>query len=127
MPRFCGRSRATADGESVTVLLDQNVSYRLREGLLEFFSEVVHVEHLQLATSPDIEVWRLARERQWVILTKDGDFADLALLYGYPPKVIRPKIGNTPWRTPLRVLERNADSLRAFLGDSDSSLLLLTL
>jgi len=75
----------------------------------------------------DIVIWRYAHDGHWTIMSKDGDFADMALLYGAPPKVIRLRIGNGPWRAASDVVTQNADAVRSFLADSESSLLILSL
>lgn len=58
-------------------------------------------------------------------MSKDGDFANMALLYGAPPKVIRLRIGNGPWRVVLDVVAANIGSIHSFLADTESSLLIL--
>ena len=75
----------------------------------------------------DVIIWRYARDGDWTIMSKDGDFADMALLYGAPPKVIRLRIGNGPWRAASDVVTQNADAVRSFLADPESSLLILSL
>jgi len=75
----------------------------------------------------DIVIWRYAHDGNWTIMSKDGDFADMALLYGAPPKVIRLRIGNGPWRAASNIVNENADAVRSFLADPESSLLILSL
>lgn len=41
-----------------------------------------------------MEIWNYAKENNLIILTKDANFTALAMLYGYPPKIIHFKIGN---------------------------------
>jgi predicted nuclease of predicted toxin-antitoxin system len=36
----------------------------------------------------DQQLWAHAREKQWIILTRDSDFFDRLMLDGPPPKVI---------------------------------------
>ena len=110
----------------MTLLLDQNLSPRLKRMLPTLFDEIVHVVDLGMNETPDAEIWRYAGERQWTIMSKDGDLADLALLHGPPPKVIRLRIGNGPWRSAAEVVEANAEAVRAFLNDPESSLLVLS-
>jgi predicted nuclease of predicted toxin-antitoxin system len=110
----------------MTLLLDQNLSYRLKGPLLELFREVIHVQELGFDESADLEIWRFSRDNNWVIMTKDGDFADMALLYGAPPKVIRLRIGNGSWNSVAAVVIEHRDTVSEFLEDSESSLLILS-
>lgn len=110
----------------MTLLLDQNLSPKLKEPLSALFETVVHVQDLDMDETPDVEIWRTARERGWAIMSKDGDLADMALLYGAPPKVIRLRIGNGPWRSAAEVALENAEAIRDFLSNPVSSLLVLS-
>ncbi|CAN5713221.1 hypothetical protein BH11ARM2_BH11ARM2_19260 [soil metagenome] len=74
----------------------------------------------------DREIWRYARENGWVVMSKDGDLADMALLYGASPKVIRLRIGNGPWRVAADAVAQHGEAVAAFLADPESSLLILT-
>ena len=91
------------------------------------FDEVVHVGDVGMEEVDDIIIWSYAHDGNWTIMSKDGDFADMALLYGAPPKVIRLRIGNRPWRTASNVVTENADAVRSFLANPESSLLVLSL
>jgi predicted nuclease of predicted toxin-antitoxin system len=110
----------------MTLLLDQNLSYRLKGVLLEMFHDVIHVQEIGFDESEDIEIWRFARDKGWTVMTKDGDFADLALLYGAPPKVIRLRVGNESWRRVANVVIDHRETVSEFLDDSQSSLLILS-
>ena len=81
---------------------------------------------LALSEADDLEIWRVAGSENMTIMSKDGDFADLALLYGAPPKVVRLRIGNGPWRAAADIVIEHADEVRAFLNDAESSLLILS-
>lgn len=110
----------------MTLLLDHNLSFRLKRLLTDLFDEVFTVIELGMDETEDLDVWRYARERNWAMMSKDGDWADMALLYGAPPKVIRLRIGNGPWRSAADVVLEHADAVRTFLADADESLLILS-
>ena len=110
----------------MTLLLDQNLSYRLKGVLLEMFQDVIHVQEIGFDESEDIEIWRFARDKGWTVMTKDGDFADLALLHGAPPKVIRLRVGNESWRSVANVVIDHRETVSEFLEDLQSSLLILS-
>ncbi len=42
----------------------------------------------------DLEVWSLARDHGFLIVSKDADFGDLTTVRGFPPKVIWIRRGN---------------------------------
>ncbi|MDR3688678.1 MAG: DUF5615 family PIN-like protein [Fimbriimonas sp.] len=107
------------------LLLDQNLSRRLTQLLSPFFEEIVHVGDIGFDESSDRDIWLFAKEHGFVILSKDGDFADMALIYGAPPKIIRLRIGNSPWQTAAEVISKNAMVVQSFLDDPESSLLVL--
>lgn len=78
------------------LLIDQNLSYRLVRPLQEQFPGTEQVRRLGLIDSRDTTIWEYAREREFVILTQDEDFADLSSLRGAPPKVLLLRTGNLP-------------------------------
>ena len=76
------------------LLFDQNLPARLVSSLSAQFPESVHVRPLGLAVATDLEIWQYARDRGFSIMSKDGDFSQLSLLHGAPPKVIWLRAGN---------------------------------
>lgn len=54
-----------------------------------------HVNDVGLGQSPDRDLWRYALEHGAVIVTKDEDFANMAILGGNAPTVVWVRIGNT--------------------------------
>ena len=49
-----------------------------------------------MSEAVDLAVWRDARNNDFILVSLDSDFADLALLHGPPPKVIWLRCGNRP-------------------------------
>ena len=76
------------------LLFDEPLSERLCELLADLFPDSLHVRRLGLSGADDTAIWNLARERDCMIVSKDGDFHRLAMLRGAPPKFIWIKIGN---------------------------------
>jgi predicted nuclease of predicted toxin-antitoxin system len=78
------------------LLLDANLSWRLSKSLKNAGIESVHVDfEKSLKQSPkDIDIWNFSLKNEWIILTNDEDFVDLAILKGFPPKIIILKTGN---------------------------------
>lgn len=82
-------------------LLDENLSPRLKAG----FGDGVPVVHARdLGENPtDLELWTYAEGHALVIVTKDADFTDRALLMdGPPPWVVQLHCGNLRAR-PMRL------------------------
>jgi predicted nuclease of predicted toxin-antitoxin system len=86
------------------LLLDENLSYRLIPFLVHDFPGSVHVTGLGMESATDTEIWRYAKEFGFVIVTRDADFEELALVWGQPPQVIWLKTGNLSRAATLKAL-----------------------
>ncbi len=73
---------------SVKLLFDQNLSPKLVKRLSDLYPNSDHLDLLGLGTAEDILVWAYAKDNDFVVVTKDADFADLSVLRGFPPKVV---------------------------------------
>ncbi len=62
------------------------------------FPESSHVSLVGLEGAKDSEIWSFAGESNFVIVTRDSDFSELAALHGPPPKVIVLQISHCRWR-----------------------------
>lgn len=76
------------------LLFDQNLSFKLCERLKDVFPDSAQVRLLALAEASDRVVWEYAKQNGFVIVSQDADFAELAALYGPPPKVVWLRCGN---------------------------------
>lgn len=79
---------------AVRLLFDEPLSERLCVTLADLFPHALHVRLLGHGRAADSTVWELARERECLIVSKDGDFHRLAVLRGAPPKFIWIRLGN---------------------------------
>lgn len=70
------------------LLLDENLSRRLVERLVDLFPGSTHVAFQGLLQVPDARIWEYAKAAGFSILTADADFYELATAFGPPPKVI---------------------------------------
>jgi predicted nuclease of predicted toxin-antitoxin system len=53
------------------ILIDANISWRLKEALKDFFEICTHVDSCELKVpASDLEIWNFAFENQYTILTK---------------------------------------------------------
>jgi predicted nuclease of predicted toxin-antitoxin system len=79
----------------VKLLFDQNLSHRLVARLTDLFPGSDHVRELGLASADDLTIWTFAKLSGHAIASKDGDFHQLSLLHGAPPKIVWMRVGNS--------------------------------
>ncbi len=107
------------------LLFDQNLSIKLVDRLTDVFSESVHVRSVGLDRADDEKVWRYAREQGFSLISKDADFHQRSLLYGFPPKVIWIRLGNSSTAEIEAVLRGRREAILCFGADSESSFLVI--
>jgi len=107
----------------VKLLLDQNLSRRLLPALEPYFPGSSQAVLLGLDTASDIDVWRIAREQGFAIVTKDADFIELALIKGWPPKIVRLDLGNVSNDAILACLLKHRAAIAEFLAAGDDGVL----
>ena len=76
------------------LLLDQNLSFKLCGRLADLFPDSSQVRTAGLETADDRALWEFAKANGFAIVSQDSDFADMAALYGAPPKVVWLRCGN---------------------------------
>ncbi len=76
------------------LLLDENLPPVLADSIQALFPESKHVRSLGLKGQPDDLIWEYAKNHGFVLVSKDSDFNERALLKGHPPQVIWLRIGN---------------------------------
>lgn len=76
------------------LLFDEHLSYKLVNRFKDIFPESKHVNDVGLKTANDREIWNYAKTKDFVIVTKDSDFIDIADIYGHPPFMIWIRSGN---------------------------------
>ncbi len=105
------------------LLFDQNLSFRLCRLLEDLFPESNQARLLDLDEADDVSIWQFAKSNGFTIVTQDSDFADMASLYGPPPKVIWLRCGNQPTRVVENLLRKHAAVIAKFYSDGESSYL----
>lgn len=123
MSGLCRRARAwqRKDG-CLKLLLDENLSRRMVPLLESYFPESTHVCLVGLENALDAEIWSYAGQHDFVIVTRDSDFSDMAALYGPPPKVLHLGIRNCPWQEMAVPLLQNYSELLLELERPDVAL-----
>lgn len=106
-------------------LFDQNLSRHLVGHLRDAVPASAHVGSVGLGESTDREVWEYARDNDYMIVSKDSDFRQLAFLYGTPPKVVWLRVGNASTITILEVLLDHLEAIEHFAVTEDEALLVV--
>ena len=91
------------------LLFNQNISHRIINLLPEEFSKSEQVRTVNLEGATDFDIWNFARENRFSIVTFDADFADIAYLKCFPPKIIWLRTGNM---TTLKIAKLFKKSLK---------------
>jgi predicted nuclease of predicted toxin-antitoxin system len=86
----------------VTLLFDENLSFKLIAAVETSFPGSRHVTDLGLAQADDRAIRQVARDQGLAIVTLDSDFYDMSLAERSPPKII--------W---LRTADTSTANLRA--------------
>ena len=100
------------------MLFDPNLSFKLAERLADLFPASDQVRRLGLAEADDAAIWKFAKANGFTIVTQDSDFADMAMLYGPPPKIIWLRCGNQPNSFVEKILRDHSESIGDFEKDS---------
>lgn len=107
------------------LLFDQNLSWRLPVKLADLYPDSQHVREAGMKESEDIDIWEYAKANAFVIVTKDMDFQQRALLFGHPPKAVRLRVGNCTVQTIEDLLRRYSATIHTFELDTRKSYLVL--
>jgi predicted nuclease of predicted toxin-antitoxin system len=107
----------------VKLLLDQNLSRRLLPALEPYFPGSSHTALCGLERASDLDVWRAAKSSGAAIVTKDADFVEMALIKGWPPKIVRLDLGNVNNDAILNCLLKHREAIADFLSAGDDGVL----
>jgi predicted nuclease of predicted toxin-antitoxin system len=107
------------------LLLDGNISKRLKTLLSSYQGEIVSIFDLGFDELEDIRIWAYAKDNGYDILTKDADFLDIATCLGPPPKVIFLPVGNCPSRHIVDLFNKYHREIAAHLENDEVSIIIL--
>lgn len=97
------------------LLFDENISYRIVKQLINIFPESLHVSRIGVSLPiSDLIIWEYAKKNDFVIVSFDEDFESLANLYGFPPKVVILRLGNSSTKIIASVLTSKASDIENF-------------
>ena len=98
------------------LLFDENISYRIVKKVSLAAPDSLHVSRTGLiAPAKDTDIWNYAKANEFVLVSFDEDFQDLSSLYGFPPKVILLRLGNSSTQMISEVLVKKWEEIELFL------------
>lgn len=101
------------------LLFDQNLSHKLVEKLNDIFPESTHTRLNNLGDKLDSEVWDFAKNGNYTIVSQDSDFLEIALINGFPPKVIWIRKGNSSTNSMESILRENLGTIKLFINSKE--------
>jgi predicted nuclease of predicted toxin-antitoxin system len=107
------------------LLLDENLPPQLAHRLSDIYPDSTHVRDVGLSRADDETIWRFAQAQGFVIVSKDSDFQQRALLFGHPPKFVRICLGNCPTPSVEEVFRKHSVVVHTFCLDPLESVLVL--
>ena len=107
------------------LLFDHNLSPKLVRKLADIYPGATHVFHLGMDAASDREIWAYARDRGYVIVTKDADFGEFSVVWGIPPQIVWIRRGNCSTNDIESILRDNFDTITEFSGDDSVGVLTL--
>ena len=106
------------------VLLDANISFKLKSRLRDYFSDIEHVDWINIEQpATDSGIWKWAKSQNAIIITNDDDFYHFSNLYGFPPKVVLLRIGNQSTYHLADTLIKHIDDIYKLFSDDEAGLL----
>ena len=106
------------------LLFDQNISYRIVRLLDETFPDCKHVSNVRLNGKSDLDIWNYAQVNNYIIVSFDADFYDLAVIKGIPPKIIWLRMGNTTTLNISHNLVKNKEIIYDFCRQENENVCL---
>ncbi len=91
----------------------------------DLFPGSIHVQDVNLDTAKDSTLWEFAREKDFIIVSKDVDFSDRSVLAGYPPKLIWIRRGNCSTKQIEEILRTHFNDIKNHMESPDIGVLAL--
>ena len=108
------------------LLLDENISSKLVKFLNSDFPDSTHIDFLKIQGTTDTNIWELAQDKSYIIVSKDNDFRQRSFLFGVPPKVIWLSVGNSGTQLIKELLLNNVELIKQFSKEPEEGLLVLS-
>ena len=107
------------------LLFDENLPPSLVGAVQDQYPGSAHVHNCGLGASDDAMIWEYAKDRDFIIVTKDSDYEQRSILLGAPPKVLWLRTGNCTTRHLTSVLAAHAGQIEAFAGNRKEVILVI--
>lgn len=101
----------------MSLLFDQNISFRIIQKIKEDFPNSIQVRKLGLEESSDDKIWKFAKENNFTVVTFDSDFFEISNLKGHPPKIIWLRTGNTTTKNIIEILQQKKEIIIDFISN----------
>jgi len=101
------------------LLFDHNISHKLVARVSDLFPESSQTRLLNLGRTNDPQIWLIAKTHGFVLVSKDRDLAELAILRGAPPKIIWLRMGNCRTVIIERALRANIQAIEDLVRDPE--------
>ena len=105
------------------LLFDQNISFRIIKEISPLFPGSKQVREVGLEGKQDREVWNYAKSNGFTLVSFDSDFTDLSLIFGFPPKVIWLRLGNSSTNRIIAVMTQKKEEIQIFLKNNIEGIL----
>jgi predicted nuclease of predicted toxin-antitoxin system len=105
------------------LLFDQNISFRIIKEISPLFPGSKQVREVGLEGKQDREVWNYAKSNGFTLVSFDSDFADLSLIFGFPPKVIWLRLGTSSTNRIIAVMTQKKEEIQIFLKNNIEGIL----
>lgn len=107
------------------LLFDHHLSPALAVYFQSDFPGSQHVYPLGLDAVDDVAIWNFAKESNYVIVTKDSDYQELGMRFGFPPYVVLIRRGNCPTAIIREIIEAHTTNINEFALTDKSGVLIL--
>lgn len=105
------------------LLFDNNLSHKLVARLDDIFSDSTHVMFENMDESEDEAIWQFAKENGFTIISKDADYNDMSLVFGFPPKIIWVRVGNCKLSDMERIIRSHSIAINDFFHNQALAIL----
>lgn len=105
----------------MTFLIDENLSWRLKQLLEPAYGGCRHVSDCGLLTACDDQIHARALVESLALLSKDRDFKALVDQTGPPPKLVFVRLGNASTRAIAEALFQRSPEITSFLSSPEGA------
>lgn len=103
----------------MSLLFDQNISFRITRLLKDVYPECKHVSECGLLDCEDQEIWEYSLSNNLSIVTFDSDFYDMSVVQGHPPKIVWIRSGNSTTKAIAARMKQHKIIIDKFLYADD--------